>query len=175
MKRPPEGVGDGLRADIAVPPVKHLALKIVLSIILIGLMGFQLVVLPVTVSDMAEMDQPSARLLYSCLALSMVWFVSPLVVVVSTWRLADLVAQGHIFSDRPFWWVNAMAYSAFAGCVPIVLMAGLLGANHALHPGVFFAMVGAAMACLGVGLIVLVLRGLLRRAVLMRDELDVVI
>lgn len=175
MKRLSGGVDDGSQADIAVPPVKHNALKIVLSIIFLGLLGFQLVVLPATVGDMAEMNPSSERLLYTCLVLAMVWFLSPLVVVVSTWRLADLVAQGHIFSDRPFWWVNAMAYSAFAGCVPIALIVGLLSTNRALHPGVFFAGVGTAMACLGVGLIVLVLRGLLRRAVLMRDELDEVI
>lgn len=175
MNRPSHDADDDSQADVAVPPVKHLALKVVLSFIFVGLLATQLLLLPQIAQATADATPLYAHLRYPVLALSILWCVSPQVVVISTWRLADLVAQGHIFSDRPFWWVNAMAYSAFAGCVPLALMTGLLSFSTALRPIVFLSIVGAGTACLGVGLIVLVLRGLLRRAVLMRVELDEVI
>ncbi len=96
------------------------------------------------------------------------------VVLACTWRLLSLVEHDRIFSEGAFVWVDlivgalAVAWVLFAGFAAVVG----LRADDPGGPLVLFALllVGGV-----VGLLVVVMRALLRQATVLRDDLEGVI
>ena len=96
------------------------------------------------------------------------------VVVVATWKLLGMVQQGRIFSDAAFRWVDlilaamALAWLVWAG----------LGAFIALtseDPELPLMMAIMLLAGAVVGLLMLVMRALLKQATMLRTDMDAVI
>ena len=96
------------------------------------------------------------------------------VVLVATWRLLDLVRNGRIFSDAAFRWVDTIA-GAIGSAWLILGCVFLLVAYHADDPGMPVVIFVTTVAVGAMGLLVLVMRSLLRRAVRLRSEMDGVI
>ena len=152
------------------------ALRVLLVVILVGSVGGQVVLFPVLAGQFAETYPELAWLRWPLLAVVVVVILVAQIVVVAIWALLAMVEQDSVFSARAFRWVDAI----IAACVVDVGL--VLGVNaflllkvHANPPGLMLLLLaltvgGAALACLMV-----VMKGLLRKASSLQAELSEVI
>ena len=96
------------------------------------------------------------------------------VVVVATWFLLGMVQQDRIFSDAAFRWVDvilgamAAAWLVWAGLGAFIVLTSD-------DPGLPLMMAIMLLAGAVVGLLVLVMRALLKQATMLRTDMDAVI
>ncbi|MGF0118714.1 DUF2975 domain-containing protein [Promicromonospora sp. Marseille-Q5078] len=134
----------------------------------------QVAVLPAAFARMADESPDLAPLRWPLLVLAVVGLVCVEAVIVCTWRLLTMVRDDRIFSDHALVWVNGIVAAAagawvlvLAAFVLLVAAEGLVGLAALL---LLVLLVGAA-----VGLLMVVLRALLRQATELRTDLDGVI
>lgn len=96
------------------------------------------------------------------------------VVLVSTWRLLGMVAADRIFSEEAFRWVDAIL-AAIGGAWLVWLGFGVLVVATSDDPGNPIAVAVVGLAITVVGLLMLVMRALLRQATELRTDMDAVI
>lgn len=95
--------------------------------------------------------------------------------VVATVVLVARVRAGSILEPRAVRWVDVLVGAVtLAGMLSVVLVV-LLRLADAVPPGVMLVLVLGGLALLVIDLLLLVLRSLLRRAILLRAELDEVV
>ena len=135
---------------------------------------FQVMSLPGQFRHMAEQDPEMAYLRWPATIVSIFWVLCVQVVIVSTWKLLSMVKSDRIFSDAAFVWVNAILGAIAAGWLVLVGVFLYVGFN-AQDPGLplllFLVLVGVTV----LGLLMIVMRALLRRATTLRTEMEAVI
>nr|MDT0664094.1 DUF2975 domain-containing protein [Micromonospora sp. DSM 115978] len=150
------------------------ALKVFLALLFGILILFQTMSLPGQFAHMAEESPDEAYLRWPLTAVSVFWVLCVQVVVAAIWKLLDLVENGRIFSDAAFGWVNAIV-AAIAGAWVVLLGVFLYVGFRATDPGLpllmFLLLVGVAV----VGLLMVVMRALLRQATTLRTDMEAVI
>ena len=123
---------------------------------------------------MAQTSPQDAYLRWPLTALAGFLIFCVEVVVVATWRLLGLVQSDRIFSNAAFAWVDAIVWAIATAWVVMVCILGYV-LSIADDPGVpmvlFLLDTGIAM----VGLLMVVMRALLRQATALRTDLDGVI
>ena len=102
------------------------------------------------------------------------WVLCIQVVIVSTWKLLTLVKNDRIFSDAAMVWVNAIIGAIVAAWVVLVGVFLYVGFN-ADDPGLplllFLMLTGVTL----LGLLMVVMRALLRQASTLRTDMEAVI
>lgn len=150
------------------------ALRITLVVAFALLVVFQTMSLPGQFAHMAREEPDMAYLRWPLTAWSVLELVCVQVVIVCTWKLLTLVKHDRIFSEGSLKWVDAIV-----GAIAIawVLLLGLflyVGFN-ADDPGLplllFLMLVFGAV----VGLLMVVMRALLRQATMLRTDMEAVI
>ncbi|MGY1691421.1 DUF2975 domain-containing protein [Geodermatophilus sp. SYSU D01105] len=154
---------------------RAVALLRVFLVVLFGvLVFFQVVSLPGQFAHMAEESPDLAHLRWPLTAVSVFWVLCVQVVVVSTWKLLTLVEQDRIFSEASMGWVDAIVRAIVAAGV-VLFGVDLYVAVHADDPGLplvlFLLSIGVAV----LGLLMVVMRALLRRATTLRTDMEAVI
>ena len=138
------------------------------------LLIFQLLSFPGQFAYMAQTSPQDAYLRWPLTALAGFLIFCVEVVVVATWRLLGLVQSDRIFSNAAFAWVDAIVWAIATAWVVMVCILGYV-LSIADDPGVpmvlFLLDTGIAM----VGLLMVVMRALLRQATALRTDLDGVI
>ena len=123
---------------------------------------------------MAEESPELAYLRWPLTAVSVFWVLCVQVVVVATWRLLTFVKDDRIFSEASLGWVDAIVWAITAAWV-VLLGVFLYVGFHADDPGVplllFLMLVGVAV----LGLLMVVMRALLRQATTLRTDMEAVI
>ncbi|MBG0830651.1 DUF2975 domain-containing protein [Planomonospora sp. ID67723] len=159
-----------------------LALRAVLVVLLAGSVFVQTVMVPLLAADMEELRAEFAYLRTPFLVITVLGVVTIQVVLVCVWRLVTMVRRGTVFSHAAFRYVDVVIGAFVAAALVVFSLAVLLAPGDPVAPGIVLLICGAAVAVLGVALIVLVLRMLLAQAVArdveaaqMRAELDEVI
>ncbi|MFD7308680.1 DUF2975 domain-containing protein [Promicromonospora sp. NPDC059942] len=154
-------------------PVTTGLLRVVIVLLVLGALLTQLVVLP----DMAWTLQASypeaAALRVPTLVVSAIGLVPLQAVLVCVWRLVGMARRDAVFSPSAFRWVDSMTWSAVvAAAVAVGLLVWLLVQTRdtGVPPGIFLTLVGCAVLAVGVALLVVVLRGLLVKAVAWKGE-----
>ncbi|MEV8271722.1 DUF2975 domain-containing protein [Microbacterium sp. NPDC077184] len=97
------------------------------------------------------------------------------VVLVCVWRLLTLAARETIFDEAAFRWVDAIIVTVvIAG---LLIAAGMVVIDRAQAGSPFVALTGliALIAVAGLALVVVVMRGLLRQATALRQEMAEVV
>jgi hypothetical protein len=89
--------------------------------------------------------------------------------------LLRLVQKDQMFTDAAFEWVKALALSAFALAVSIGVITTWLLSKNTLPPFVGMVLATSFLLALAVGLVVISLHGLLKRATQAAQELEGVI
>ena len=150
------------------------ALLRVFLVLLFGvLVVFQVMSLPGQFAHMAREDPAHAYLRWPATAVTMFWVLCIQVVIVSTWMLLTLVKNDRIFSDASLVWVNAIVGAIAAAWVVLVGVCIYVGIN-ADDPGLplllFLMVIGVT-----VGLLMVVMRALLRQATTLRTDMEAVI
>lgn len=151
------------------------ALRALLALMILLLLIAQTVALPLTAAGWARSFPEFAGLQVPCLVIAIVFIVCVQVVLVCVWRMLDLFAAEGPFSARAFRYVDTIITAIVVADALIVVALALLTATSAANPsilllGLFGVVVGAGLA-----LLVGVLRGLLRRAITLEQDLSEVV
>ncbi|HEU5486211.1 MAG TPA: DUF2975 domain-containing protein [Microlunatus sp.] len=151
-----------------------LPLRICLVVLFVVLVVLQVMSFPGQFAHMARQSPELAYLRWPLTALAAFWLLCAEVVVVATWRLLSFVTSDRIFSEPAFRWVNAIIAAIVAAWVVLAALWLWVG-WHADDPGLpllmFLLVVGLAV----VGLLMIVMRSLLRQATTLRGEMEAVI
>ena len=135
---------------------------------------FQTMSLPGQFAYMAREDPEMAYLRWPATAVTVFWLLCVQVVIVAIWKLLTLVRRERIFSTDSMAWVNVIVWAIAAGWVSLVgvfLYVGFNAQDPALPLILFLAVVGVSV----LGLLVVVLRALLRQATTLRSDMEAVI
>ncbi len=151
------------------------ALLRVFLVLLFGLLVLlQTFSLPGQFAYMAQESPDFAYLRWPMTAISGFLLLCVQVVIVCAWKLLTLVKNDRIFSEASFVWVNTILGAITAAWV-VLLGVFLYVGFHATDPGVpillFLLLVGVAV----VGLLMVVMRALLRQAAGLRADMEAVI
>jgi len=149
-----------------------------LKLFLLGLFAllvvFETLSLPGQFAHMAKESPEHAHLRWPLTAVTVFWVICVQVVIVCTWKLLDLVQHGRIFSDAAFKWVDTIIGAIAAAWLVLVGVFLWVGfqADDPGGPMVLFLLV---MVVSVAGLLMTVMRALLRQATALRSDLDGVI
>ncbi|MEV0723579.1 DUF2975 domain-containing protein [Micromonospora purpureochromogenes] len=147
----------------------------VFLVLLFGiLVMFQTFSLPGQFAHMAQESPDQAYLRWPMTAVSVFWLLCIQVVIVSTWKLLTLVKNDRIFSDASLAWVDAIVWAIVAAWVVLLgvfLYVGFRASDPGLPLLLFLMLVGVAV----LGLLMVVMRALLRQATTLRTDMEAVI
>jgi DUF2975 family protein len=150
------------------------ALRVFLVVLFAVLVLLQVMSLPGQFAHMAAQNPEMAHLRWPATVVSIFWVLCVQVVIVAAWKLLTLVKRDRIFTEASMVWVDAIVWAVGAAWAVLVGVLGYVGATSD-GPGnvlmVFLLVVGVSV----VGLVVVVLRALLRRAAALRSDLEAVI
>jgi hypothetical protein len=138
------------------------------------LVVFQTLSLPGQFAYMARESPDLAYLRWPMTAVSVFWVLCVQVVIVSTWKLLTLVKRDRIFSDASLAWVNAIVWAIFAAWVVLLgvfLYVGISASDPGLPLLLFLMLTGVTV----LGLLMVVMRALLRHATTLRNDMESVI
>jgi hypothetical protein len=150
------------------------ALRVFLVLLFGILVVFQVMSLPGQFRYMAEESPELAYLRWPLTAISVFWVLCVQVVIVSTWRLLTLVKNDRIFTKASLAWVDAIAWAIVAAWVVLLgvwLYIGFRADDPGLPLLLFLMLVGIAV----LGLLMVVMRALLRQATTLRTDMEAVI
>lgn len=149
------------------------ALRVLLALAFGVLLFAQLRVLPASYDDWVR-DSPDPVPPQWLLAVGVLDLLCLQAVIVCTWRLLTMVAHDRIFSDDSRAWVDTILVAMAAGWV---LLAGALLSVMALggEARLVSALVLMLIAGAVVGLLMVVMRALLRQATMLRVEMESVV
>jgi hypothetical protein len=146
-------------------------LKMFLVVLFGVLVLFQVMSLPGQFAHMAKEDPDMAYLRWPLTVIAIFWVLCVQVVVVSIWKLLGMVEKDRIFSEDAFGWVNAIL-GAIAAAWTVLLGVFLYVGFKADDPGLplllFLLLVGVAV----VGLLMVVMRALLRQATTLQSDME---
>lgn len=157
-------------AERWVVPLLRIFLVVLFGILVV----FQVMSLPGQFAHLARENPDLASLRWPATAVTVFWVLCVEVVIVSMWRLLTLVRQDRIFSEGSMRWVDVIVGSIAAGWVVLVsvfLYVGFTADDPGLPLVLFLLVVGVAV----VGLLMVVMRALLRRATTLRTDMEAVI
>ncbi|MFI7648425.1 DUF2975 domain-containing protein [Micromonospora sp. NPDC049460] len=147
----------------------------VFLVLLFGILVlFQTMSLPGQFAHMAKESPDLAYLRWPMTAVTVFWVLCIQVVIVSTWKLLTLVRNDRIFSDAAMGWVNAIVWAIAAAWVVLLgvfLYVGFGATDPGLPLLLFLMLVGVAV----LGLLMVVMRALLRQATMLRTDMEAVI
>ena len=149
-------------------------LRVFLVILFAVLVMLQTFSLPGQIRYMAQQSPEDAYLRWPLTAVAVFWVLCIQVVVVATWQLLTLVKRDRIFSDAALVWVNAIVAAIAAAWVVLVavfLYVGFRATDPGLPLLLFLLSVGVAV----LGLLMVVMRALLRQATTLRTDMEAVI
>ena len=150
------------------------ALRIVLVVAFLLLVLFQVMSFPGQFAHMAQENPERASLQWQLTIFSILEVACVQVVIVSTWKLLTMVKRDSIFSSGALRWVDAIVWAIAAGWTMLAVLSAsvVLRADDPGLPLLLFLLLVAGAA---LGLVVVVLRALLRQATDLRADMEAVI
>jgi len=156
-----------------------LPLRILLTLVFAGLVAAQIWALPAMLPDIEDPSLEQSVMRSAMLALSVLGLACVQVVIVSTWKLLTMVTTDRIFSVSSLPWVNAIVLAITVGWV--MLLSTLVCAYYFIIDEVsddaalpalllLLLLIGAVL-----GLLMVVMRALLRQATTLRTDMEAVI
>jgi hypothetical protein len=151
------------------------ALRVLLGVAFAVLIFAQLRAVPAMYDDWVRDAPEPAAARWPMLVVALLALLCVEVMIVSIWRLLALVTDDRIFSEQSFGWVNAIL--AAIGVAGVLLLGALAyGAGPlGLPAGPSVALLLVLVATAVVGLLMVVMRALLRQAAALRSDLEEVI
>lgn len=148
-------------------------LRVLLGLAFVALVVAQVRVLPATYDDWVR-DAATPPGTDWLLAVSVLVLLCVQLVIACTWRLLTMVKDDRIFSDDALVWVNVIV-GAMAAAWLLVLGTFCYVLALGEFPGLSVAMLLMLVAGAVVGLLMVVMRALLRQATSLRTDMEAVI
>lgn len=158
-------------------PLEHravLPLRACLVVLFAILVLFQTLSMPGQFAHMADESPDLAYLRWPLTAVAIFCILCVQAVIVCTWRLLSMVRDDRIFTDDALPWVDAIVVAvAAAWVVLLAVLVGLAGVwdDPGLPLLLTLMLVGGAV----LGLLMVVMRALLRQATALRTDMEGVI
>ncbi|MEV4489208.1 DUF2975 domain-containing protein [Micromonospora coxensis] len=149
-------------------------LRVFLVLLFGVLLMLQTFSLPGQFAHMAEESPDLAYLRWPMTAVAVFWVLCVQVVIVATWKLLTLVKNDRIFTESSLAWVDAIVWAVAAAWVVLLgvfLYVGFRADDPGLPLLLFLMVVGVAV----LGLLMVVMRALLRQATTLRTDMEAVI
>ena len=144
-------------------------------VVLFGiLVVFQTLSLPGQFRHMADENPNDAHLQWPATAVAVFMVLCTQVIVVATWKLLTLVKDDRIFTEPALKWVDAIVWAITAGWVVLVAVFIFVGVN-ADDPGAPMLLFLLTTCVTVLGLLMVVMRALLRQATTLRSDMEAVI
>ncbi|MEH1029047.1 DUF2975 domain-containing protein [Micromonospora profundi] len=150
------------------------ALRVFLVLLFLVLIPFETLSLPGQFAHMVQESPQDAYLRWPATAVAVFWVVCVQVVIVCTWQLLNLVKKDRIFTEASLKWVDTIVWAiaaAWAVLVAVFVYVVLNADDPGLPVLLFLLTVGVTVA----GLLMVVLRALLRQATTLRTDMEAVI
>jgi hypothetical protein len=151
-----------------------LALRVFLVLLFAILVMLQTLSLPGQFAHLAEEHPEDADLRWPLTALAVFFVLCVQVVLVATWKLLGLVQKDRIFSDAAFTWVDTIV-GAIAAAWIVLLGVVVWAGSQADDPGPMVVLALLLTSGAVLGLLMLVMRALLRQATALRTDMEAVI
>jgi len=149
-------------------------LRVFLVVLFGVLVVFQTLSLPGQFAHMAKESPDDAYLRWPLTAVTVFWVLCVQVVIVATWKLLTRVKEDRIFDPASLRWVDAIVWAVAAAWVVlfgVFLYVGFTADDPGMPLLLFLMVVGLAV----LGLLMVVMRALLRQATTLRTDLEAVI
>ncbi|XVV13303.1 DUF2975 domain-containing protein [Actinoplanes sp. CA-131856] len=149
-------------------------LRVFLALLFAVLVFFQTVSLPGQFAHMAREDPSGAYLRWPATIVTIFWVLCVQAVIVATWQLLTLVRKDRIFTPASLVWVDVILWAFGAGWATLVgvfLYVGFKASDPGLPLLLFLVTTGVTV----LGLLITVLRALLRQATTLRTDMEAVI
>ena len=153
----------------AVAPLR--LFLVALFAILVVLQTFSL---PGQFAHLAAEQPDLAYLRWPMTAVSVAWLLCVQVVVVATWKLLTLVEDARIFSEASSVWVDVIV-RAIGAAWALLLAVFLWVGSRADDPGLPILLALLLVGVTVLGLLMIVMRALLRQATTLRADMEAVI
>lgn len=150
-------------------------LRILLVLAFAALLVLQTLSLPGQFRYMAQQSPDLAYLRWPMLTVAVLELVCVQVVIVCTWRLLTMVEEDRIFTERSLVWVDAILWAIAAAWVLLLGASAYFVVAVADDPGLPIILMVVLLAGAVVGLLMVVMRTLLRQATRLRTDMDAVI
>lgn len=150
------------------------ALRVFLVVLFGILVVFQTLSMPGQFRYMAEESPQDAHLRWPLTAVAVFMIACMQVVIVATWKLLTRVQDDRIFSEPSLRWVDAIVWAVAAAWAVLVGVFLYVGFN-ADDPGAPMLLALLLTAVTVLGLLMVVMRALLRRATVLRTDMEAVI
>lgn len=150
------------------------ALRVFLVVLFGILVVFQTLSMPGQFRYMAEESPQDAHLRWPLTAVAVFMIACMQVVIVATWKLLTRVQDDRIFSEPSLRWVDAIVW-AVAAAWTVLLGVFLYVGFHADDPGAPMLLSLLLTGVTVLGLLMVVMRALLRRATVLRTDMEAVI
>lgn len=142
-----------------------IAMRVVLAAVLAGSLFVQIVMVPLLAVDLQQLRLERQWLVAPIVVIVVLGIVTVQVTAICVWRLVTMARRGTVFSHGAFRYVDIVIGSIAAAAVLVFVFAALLAPGEAVAPGVVLLIGGVGVLIVGVALIVVVLRALLRQAI----------
>ncbi|SEP27049.1 DUF2975 domain-containing protein [Trujillonella endophytica] len=156
-----------------------LPLRILLVLVLLALLAAQIWALPEMVPDLADPTLERRFMRAAMLTISVLGLVCVQAVVVCTWKLLTLVTDDRIFSADALPWVDAIVWAIGAGWL---MLAGTFVCSYYFivdevsdDPALPALLLVLLLIGAVVGLLMVIMRALLRQATTLRTDMEAVI
>ncbi|WP_244298786.1 DUF2975 domain-containing protein [Micromonospora cremea] len=149
-------------------------LRVFLVLLFGVLVMFQTFSLPGQFAHMAKESPDFAYLRWPATAVTVFWVLCVQVVIVATWKLLSLVKNDRIFTETALKWVDAIVWAIAAAWVVLVGVFLYVGFN-ADDPGLPLLLFLMTTGVTVLGLLMVVMRALLRQATALRTDMEAVI
>jgi hypothetical protein len=138
------------------------------------LVVFQTHSLPGQFAYMAQEDPEHAHLRWPATAVTVFWVLCIQVVIVCTWKLLTLVKHDRISTEASLVWVDAIVWAIAAAWVVLIGVLLYVG-FHADDPGLPLLLFLMTTGVTVLGLLMVVMRTLLRQATTLRTDMEAVL
>jgi Protein of unknown function (DUF2975) len=156
-----------------------LPLRILLTIVFTALIAAQIWALPGMLPDLTEPSLEQSFMRWAMLTVSVLGLLCVQAVIVCTWKLLTLVTDDRIFSVSSLPWVNAIVWAIGVGWT--MLLGAFVCAYYFIidevsdDPALPALLLVLLLVGAVVGLLMVVMRALLRQATTLRADMEAVI
>lgn len=150
-------------------------LRVLIALMLLLLLVAQIVAVPLVASTFASRYPMFAGLEFPGIVAAVILILCVQVVFLCVWQLLSLVRVDRIFSEGAFCYVDVILASILAATVIVIAAFAMLLIAEATTPSLSLLLVFGVVVGLGLSLLVLVLRGLLSKALQLEQDLSEVV
>lgn len=152
-----------------------LTLKVLILVLIALLIVIQVAMIPGVAASTAARNPGLAHLMIPGIVGGVLLLVLVEVALLCVFRLLSLVRADRIFSTDAFRYVDIIIGALLAFAVLIVVAGVVLSASRAFNPSVLVLAVFGVTVCIGLALLVVVLRGLLHKALQLEQDMSEVV